>query len=103
MTKTIDDDPDFGIYEGICQGCDALVKVNDIGMCEDCDAKLDRDLIRKRDWDYSASAFGCPVDKREELRQHVIARYGEHLEILAADPPSTPKSRQNENRRTRMR
>ena len=103
MTKTIDDDPDFGIYDGICQGCDALVKVNDIGMCEDCAAKLDRDLIRKRDWEYSAFAFGCPVDKREELREHIIARYGERLEILAAEPPPTRKSRRNENRRARMR
>ena len=103
MTKTIDDDPDFGIYEGICHGCDALVKVNDIGMCEDCAAKVDRDLIRKRDWDYSAFAFGCPVDKREELREHTIARYGERLEILAAESRPTRKSRPNEDSRTRMR
>ena len=74
MTRTIDHDPDFAIYAGICHGCDALVKVNEIGMCEDCAAKLDRDLIRKRDWDYSVFAFGCPVDKREELRENIIAR-----------------------------
>ena len=103
MTKTIDGDPDFGFYEGICQGCDAFVKVNDIGMCEDCDAKLDRDLIRKRDWEYSASAFGCPVDRREERREHIIARYGKALEILAAESSPTHKSRPNRNSRRRMR
>ena len=83
----MDDAIEFGCYEGACQACDAVGPVNDLGLCEDCDARFDRDLIRKRDWDYSASAFGCPVERREELRDHVIAHYGEALELLADEPP----------------
>jgi hypothetical protein len=60
---------------------------------------MDRDLIRQREWDYSASAFGCPVDKREELRNHVIAHYGEALELLAAKPPRKARSRSRKKRR----
>ncbi|MBN2055687.1 hypothetical protein JW905_12230 [bacterium] len=73
----------FGFYEGICAACDAHARVNDLGLCEECDEKLDRDFIRKRDWDYSASAFGCPPDKLEELRDYVIRMHGEALELLA--------------------
>jgi hypothetical protein len=86
MMKNMDHNLAFGLYDAICQACDAHAMVNDIGLCEDCNAKMDRDLIRKREWDYSASAFGCPIDKREELRNHIIAQYGETLEMLAAEP-----------------
>lgn len=37
-----------------------FLPVNDLGLCEDCASKLDRDMIRKRDWAYSVLAFGCP-------------------------------------------
>jgi len=99
MTEETDDDLLFGSYGGICNACDADTRVNDIGLCEDCDAQMDRDLIRKRDWDYSASAFGCPVNKREELRKHIIAKYGEALELLAEEQPG--KREQNKERRKR--
>lgn len=82
-----DDDMEFGLYDGQCVACDAYTRVNDLSLCEECDAKFDRDLIRKREWDYSATAFGCPVEKREELRDYIIAEYGEALEILAEGPP----------------
>lgn len=97
MTKETDD-PLCGSY-GICNACDAATRVNDIGLCDDCDDKIDRDLIRTRDWDYSASAFGCPVNKRETLRKHVIAKYGEALELLAEEQPG--KREQNKKRRKR--
>ncbi len=99
--EDIDDDSDFGLYEAMCKACDAITMVNDLGLCEDCDAKLDRDFIRTREWDYSASAFGCPVDKREQLRAHVIAQHGEALELLAEEPPrkARPKSRNRKRKR----
>ena len=31
--------------------------------------KLDRNLIRKRDWDYSVAVFGVTPGKRKQLRQ----------------------------------
>ena len=70
---------DYGCYEGECQGCDSFESLNDIGLCQECDAKLDRDLIRERDWAYSASAFMVPKSKLEELRTKVIEIYGEKL------------------------
>jgi hypothetical protein len=94
-----DNDLSFGLYEAICQACDAHAMVNDIGLCEYCDAKMDRDLIRKREWDYSATAFGCPVDKREELRKHIIAQHGETLEILSAEPPRKERSTSRNQKR----
>jgi hypothetical protein len=44
----MNEDYDFGLWAAECQGCDAYTRVNDLGLCEDCDAKLDRDLIRQR-------------------------------------------------------
>ena len=67
MAQNFDDDA-FGLYEATCQACDGHARVNDIVLCETCDGKMDRDLIRMREWAYSASAFGCPEDKREDLR-----------------------------------
>lgn len=40
-----------------CIGCDIPFELNYQGLCESCAAKLERDLIRSRDWDYSTS--GC--------------------------------------------
>jgi hypothetical protein len=34
-----------------------------------------RDLIRQRDWDYSALAYGVPPEKREALRNEIIGYY----------------------------
>ena len=72
-------------FKGKCQGCDALGKVNDIGLCSACAAKMDRDMIRQRAWDYSVTAFCWPVEKREELRKSVLEKYGEPLELIAPE------------------
>jgi hypothetical protein len=82
---TLDFDADFGDFaESQCQGCDMYLPVNDINLCDECASKLDRDLIRHRDWDYSMSAFGLDPSMREELRRQVIAQYGEKLELIAS-------------------
>ena len=72
-------------FERQCQGCDSLGQVNDIGLCSVCAAKMDRDMIRQRAWDYSITAFSWPIEKREELRKSVLEKYGEHLELIAPD------------------
>lgn len=89
--------------EGECQDCDVWGPVNDLGLCEDCDAKLDRDLIRQRAWEYSAAAFGVPVEKREELRRQVIRQFGEKLELIAleGETPSKAAHRSQGKRRKR--
>jgi hypothetical protein len=91
----------FGNYEGECQGCDIFGPLNDLGLCEECAGKLDRDLIRERDWDYSVSAFGVPESKREELRKEVIKHYGEKLELIAPRKVTEKKSKKNKRKKKR--
>jgi hypothetical protein len=86
-----DDLNGFGFYEGECQGCDIFQSLNDLGLCEECAGKLDRDLIRQRDWAYSVSAFGVPESKLEDLRIEVIKKYGKELELIAEEKPKKKK------------
>ena len=92
----------FGLHEGECQGCDAFTRLNDLGLCEDCEGKLERDLVRQRDWAYSAMAFGCPESKREDLRKEIIAKYGEKMELIAPKKKS-PKQRKRKKRKGRRK
>lgn len=74
---------EFGFHEAECQGCDIFTRVDDVGLCEECATKLDRDLIRQRDWNHSVTAYMVPLEQREELRKEVIRQYGEDLELIA--------------------
>lgn len=78
-------------YEGECQGCDIWARVGDLGLCSDCTAKLERDLIREREWDYSVAAHGVSPEGREELRALVIRQYGEELELIAPEKKGKKK------------
>ena len=71
---------------GECQACDVWGRVDDMALCENCAAMLERDLIRQREWDYAASTFGLPSEAREELRRQVMAQFGAALELIA--PPT---------------
>ena len=93
----------FGLWKAECCGCDAYTCVNDLGLCEDCDAKLDRDFIRQRDWNYSASAFGVPPEKLEELRAFVIKEYGEKLELITEKRMPNSKTRKSKKRNRNRR
>jgi predicted amidophosphoribosyltransferase len=74
-----------------CVGCDQRVpQRDDLGLCPDCAAKLDRDMIRDRDGERSWTAWHTPDDQREALRAHVVARYGARYELMA---PPAPKRR----------
>ena len=102
MNEHTDEDTEFddiglGFHHATCQGCDDCAQVDDIGLCGTCAEKLDRDLIRTRDWAYSASAFACPPDQLEELRNQVIAKYGQKLELIAE--PSHGKNRSKARKR----
>jgi len=87
-----DEDESFGLYDGECQGCGLFGRVNDLSLCEECAGKLDRDLTRQLDWDYSVTAFGVPASKLEELRGQVVAQYGKELEFIA---PKEKKKKKN--------
>jgi len=67
---------------GECASCDMFRPLNDQGLCLVCAAMLERDLIRQREWDYSATAFLLSDEAREELRRQVVAEYGEGLELI---------------------
>jgi hypothetical protein len=60
-----------------------MARLDDLLLCDECAAKLDRDLIRERDWDYSMSAAVLDATQREELRRRVINQHGEALELIA--------------------
>jgi len=78
-TYTVDQDSDDLTLTPFCRGCDLPLPVNDLRYCDDCYAKLERDLIRMRDWEYSAEAFGVPDEQLEALRDRVIREYGAAL------------------------
>ena len=87
----------FGHYEAECQGCNLFNMLDDFGLCEECAGMLERDLIRQRDWDYSALAFGVPAEKREALRNEIIGRYGGKLELIS------PKEESDRTRKKKRR
>jgi hypothetical protein len=97
---TLDSDDDFlDFAESQCQGCDQYLSVNDLGLCDECAGKLDRDLIRQCDWDYAVSAFGLDEAGREELRRQVIGQHGEKLELIAPSKETIRKPRKKKKRK----
>ena len=84
------EDSEFGLWEAECQACDIVARVDDLGLCEECSAKFDRDMIRQRYWDYAASAFGVPPEKREDLRSIIVREYGNSLELISPEQPEPP-------------
>jgi hypothetical protein len=67
---------------GECVSCDIFRPLDDQGLCLACADMLERDLIRQRDWEYSATAFLLSDEAREKLRRKVVAEHGEGLELI---------------------
>lgn len=98
------DQEDGSLQENIfCRGCDLPQHVNDLGLCNDCYAKLERDLIRTRDWEYSAEAFGVPNEQLEILRDRVIREYGAAYELLEQPHDHKPKNKRSKSRATQRK
>ena len=89
----LDDDDDFGEWDGQCQACEMWGRVNDLLLCEACDAQVQRDLIRARAWDYVAAAFGLDEAGRERLRSEVIRQYGPKNELIVDRPKRSKRRR----------
>jgi hypothetical protein len=53
-----EDDDCEQLIDTFCVSCDLQFPVNVSGLCNHCFVKLERDLIRSRDWDFSVTAFG---------------------------------------------
>mgnify|MGYP001038798324 CR=1 FL=1 len=94
----MEDEETFGIWDGQCQACEMWGRVNDLGLCEECDGKIQRDLIRARDWDYVAAAFGLDDEGRERLRAEVIRQYGAKNELIIDQKPRKRNSRKRRQR-----
>lgn len=73
---------------GECAGCDMFRSLDDLGLCSVCAAMLERDLIRQRDWEYTAATAFLSDEGREALRRLVVDEYGEELELIAPTGPA---------------
>lgn len=93
----MEDEELFGLWDGQCQACDMWGRVNDMMLCEECDAKIQRDLIRARAWDYVVDAFGLDDKGREWLRTEIIRQYGAENELIANEQTKR-KSRKRRRR-----
>lgn len=93
------------LIDTICVGCDLPFPVNDLSLCDNCFAKLERDLIRSRDWEYSVTAFAVAPDQLEALRERVIRDYGADYELI--EPPGgkkrKPKPKRSKSRATQRK
>ena len=98
-----DDEAFFPRHEAECHGCDIWGPVDDVGFCDDCAGKLERDMIRQRAWAYSALAFGCPEDKLEDLRNEVIKTHGKRLELIAEEKPKKKRAKRNRKRKRKKK
>ncbi|MBZ0296627.1 MAG: hypothetical protein K8L99_28960 [Anaerolineae bacterium] len=91
-----EDDSTDELIDTFCVSCDLPLPVNDLGLCDTCFAKLERDLIRSRDWTYSITAFGVAPDQLEALREFVIRDYGGAYELI--EYPKKPKNKRSKSR-----
>jgi hypothetical protein len=91
-------DPSDSIGE--CAGCELRRPLDDTGLCEECAARLDRDMIRERAWEYSATAFFHydPQDY-ETLREKVIAEYGPAYELILPEGAGRRRRRGKKGRK----
>ena len=90
---------EFGLRVDQCAGCEDFRRIDDLGLCEDCSKKLDRDLIRERDWACSVTAYGLNDEQREEVRRQVIGEFGEGLELVAPSRRAKPKRKRWKGRK----
>lgn len=103
MNDQTDRDGDNFPVGAFCRGCDLPLPVNDLGLCDICYAKLERDLIRMRDWEYSATAFGVADERLEALRERVIRDYGAAYELLEQPHEYKPKNKRSKSRATQRK
>jgi hypothetical protein len=92
---------EFDLHEDECAGCEQFRRANELGVCEDCSQKLERDLIRKRDWAYGATAYGVSEERREDMRRQIVDKFGEGLELIAPSQQVelNPKRRKRRRRK----
>jgi len=60
-------------------------------------------MMRMRDWEYSAEAFGVPDEQLEALRDRVIRDYGAAFELLEQPHEYKPKNKRSKSRATQRK
>ena len=89
---------EFGLHESECAGCGGICRVGDLGLCEDCSEKLERDLIRERDWAYCTTVYGMSDQQRENVRAQIVRKFGNALELIAPMGNAKPKRKRRKGR-----
>jgi hypothetical protein len=96
-----------GCFDGQCIACETWARIDDLGLCEECRTRFERDLVRQRAWDYSAWAFGLSAEGREALYRKVIGQHGQKLELIAPEgkhgrqSPAAPRPRPTRKKQPR--
>ena len=99
--EMFEDDNDELEFCGECAGCDVFGPVDSNGLCDECGPKLERDLIRQGEWDYTIVGFGLPKSERAAYRAKIISEYGEAMELIADQRPSQAARKKQQSRRKR--
>lgn len=86
---------------GLCAACDLPHPLNEQELCQECAGKLERDLIRARDWEYSYAALLTP-EPRAALRIEIIREFGAANELLVTSKPK-PRNKRSRSVNTRRK
>jgi hypothetical protein len=81
-----------------CIACELLTEVNELGFCEACFEKFERDLIRSRD---DALISQMTAKTFHTLRKEVIRVYGAEYELLSPPKRKNKSTRSRETKRKR--
>lgn len=103
MAYQKDDSSTDELIDTICVGCDLPFPVNDLGLCDNCFAKLERDLIRSRDWERSVTAFAVASDQLEALRERIVGDYGADYELIEPQDGKKQKPKRTKSRATQRK
>lgn len=76
----------------VCIGCNKFCLVNGLNLCDECFAKLERDLIRAGIWEYSATASTLSEDQLAALHERVLREYGTRYELIKVPNPQKPNT-----------
>lgn len=84
-----------------CRGCELPLPLNEQGLCAECAGKLERDLIRARDWEYSYAAF-LTSERQQALCAQIIREFGAANELLVTPKPK-PKNKRSHSTNTKRK
>lgn len=81
-----------------CIACELLTEVNELGFCEVCFEKFERDLIRLHDESITAHMTSKAF---QALRKEVIRIYGADYELLSSSKRKNKSAHSRETKRKR--